>query len=249
MNSYHALANAYDFFTQDVNYKKWADYLEKHFKRNKIPGNLVLDLACGTGTLTHELARRGYEMIGVDNSPQMLSVATEKGQGAKKNAPIFLCQSMDKLDLYGTVDACVCSLDSINYIQNPAVLQKAFARVHLFLAPSGTFIFDVRTPEFYQKVNGEMFFDETEDAYCVWQAQYEEKKKICRFYMDLFFRETKDLWRRETEVHTQRAYTTASLIHDLEKAGFCHIRQYGNHVLRAPKEGEERVFFVAQRAE
>ena len=119
MGSYESLAACYDGLTYDVDYSAWADYVEKHFARRGLPGRTVLDLACGTGSLTWELARRGYEMIGVDRSPDMLARAAEKDGGGAAVRPLFLCQSMEKLDLYGTVDACVCCLDSVNYVPSP----------------------------------------------------------------------------------------------------------------------------------
>ena len=108
MNSYDFLASCFDRLTLDVDYPAWADYIEKHFQKHPLPGNTVLDLACGTGSLTRELALRGYEMIGVDQSPEMLAEAAEKNRGVSPVEPIFLCQPMEKLDLYGTIDACVC---------------------------------------------------------------------------------------------------------------------------------------------
>ncbi len=145
MNSYRFLAGCYDQLTYDVRYPAWADYIEKHFRRQPLPGRTVLDLACGTGSLTRELALRGYEMIGVDQSPEMLAEAAEKNRGAAPIEPIFLCQPMERLDLYGTIDACVCCLDSVNYVTDPKKLQRAFERVHLFLMPGGLFLFDFTT--------------------------------------------------------------------------------------------------------
>ena len=166
--AYENLAGCYDQFTRDVDYVRWADYLERHFARSALPIHTVLDLACGTGSLTLELARRGYEMIGVDLSPDMLAQAAEKNRDAEGIAPIFLCQSMDQLDLYGTIDACVCCLDSINYVTDPKKLRRAFQRVHLFLMPGGLFLFDINTPDKLRGLDGGMFIDETDDAYCVW---------------------------------------------------------------------------------
>ena len=171
MSSYNFLAGCYDQLTYDVDYPAWADYLEAHFRKRGLPGNTVLDLACGTGSLTRELAGRGYEMIGVDLSADMLAEAAEKNRDVDGIAPIFLCQSMDKLDLYGTIDACVCCLDSVNYVTSPKKLQKAFERVHLFLMPGGLFVFDINTPEKLMGLDGQVFLDETEDAYCVWRAE------------------------------------------------------------------------------
>ena len=170
MASYEFLAGCYDELTTDVRYPQWADYLEKHFAKSRLPIHTVLDLACGTGSLTMELARRGYEMIGADRSEEMLAQAQEKMMEEEEPfpiQPIFLHQSMEKLDLYGTIDACVCCLDSVNYVTRPELLARAFRRVHLFLMPGGLFIFDVNTPEKLWGLDGQVFLDETEDAYCV----------------------------------------------------------------------------------
>ena len=139
MSSYDFLAGCYDRLTYDVDYAAWADYIEKHFAQFPLTGKTVLDLACGTGSLTQELALRGYEMIGVDQSPEMLAEAADKNRGIAPIEPIFLCQSMEKLDLYGTIDACVCCLDSVNYVTDPKKLARAFQRVHLFLMPGACF--------------------------------------------------------------------------------------------------------------
>lgn len=247
--TYHSLAVCYDDMTEDVNYPAWADFLEKLFARGKKPVHTVLDLACGTGTMSFLLAQRDYEVIGVDFSPEMLAVAAEKDLPADKERPIFLCQPMEKLDLYGTVDACVCLLDSVNHVTKPAKLQKAFQRVRLFLEPGGLFVFDVHTPEHLEGLDGGIFLDETEDAYCVWRTDYDPRRKICTYAMDVFHREEEDLWFRDGEVHEEYAYTLEELTRYLEEAGFVDIRQYGNLKLRKPAEGEDRVFFTARKPE
>ena len=248
MSSYDFLAGCYDQLTYDVDYCAWADYIEKHFHRQGLPGRTVLDLACGTGSLTRELAERGYEMIGVDLSPDMLAEAAEKNGDVDGIPPMFLCQSMDKLDLYGTIDACVCCLDSVNYVTNPKKLQKAFERVHLFLMPGGLFLFDINTPEKLMGLDGQMFLDETEDTYCVWRAEYSKRRRVCSYFMDIFrLDEDTASWDRGEELHEEYAYTPAELEEYLRRAGFTHIRQYGNLKLRAPKPGEDRIFFVARK--
>ena len=248
MSSYDFLAGCYDQLTYDVDYCAWADYIEKHFHRQGLPGRTVLDLACGTGSLTRELAERGYEMIGVDLSPDMLAEAAEKNGDVDGIPPMFLCQSMDKLDLYGTIDACVCCLDSVNYVTNPKKLQKAFERVHLFLMPGGLFLFDINTPEKLMGLDGQMFLDETEDTYCVWRAEYSKRRRVCSYFMDIFRLDADTAsWDRGEELHEEYAYTPAELEEYLRRAGFTHIRQYGNLKLRAPKPGEDRIFFVARK--
>lgn len=247
MSSYEALAERYDVLTADVDHEAWADYLEKHFAKCPIPIRTVLDLACGTGTMTCLLAERGYEMIGVDLSPDMLSVAAEKGGRVSGVPPIFLQQPMQELDLYGTVDACVCCLDSVNYVTRPADLRRAFQRVHLFLTPGGLFLFDVNTPEKLRGLDGGMFIDETDDTYCVWRADFSERRKLCTYGMDLFFRQEGNLWRREEEVHEERAYAPDELEEYLRAAGFVDVRRYGELKLRAPGAGEQRIFFTARK--
>jgi SAM-dependent methyltransferase len=247
MGSYEFLAGSYDQLTADVRYPAWADYLEKHFRRCPIPVRTVLDLACGTGSLTAQLALRGYEMIGVDQSAEMLAVAAQKCRDLPGEAPIFLNQPMEKLDLYGTVDACVCCLDSVNYVTRPAVLRRAFSRVHLFLTPGGLFLFDVKPPQVLEGADGEMYLDETEETYCVWRADYAPRRRVLTYGMDLFRRRPDGAWERGEEVHEEYAYTLEELEDSLGQAGFVDIRRWGNLKLRPPKPGEERVFFTARK--
>ncbi len=248
MSSYDFLAGCYDRLTYDVDYAAWADYIEKHCSKQPLPGNTVLDLACGTGSLTRELALRGYEMIGVDQSPEMLAEAAEKNRGVSPVEPIFLCQSMEKLDLYGTIDACVCCLDSVNYVTDPSKLLRAFQRVHLFLMPGGLFLFDINSPEKLEGLDGQVFLDETEDTYCVWRSEFSRRSRICSYFMDIFRLDpATGLWDRGEELHRERAYTPEMLTAMLETAGFQHIRRWGELKMRSPKPGEQRIFFTARK--
>ena len=136
MSCYEALAGSYDALTEDVGYGKRLDFIEKLLCRSRIPVKLVLDLACGTGTMSWLLTQRGYEVIGVDGSEDMLAAAMSKGRETQGVPPVFLHQSMPRLDLYGTVDAAVCCLDSLNYLTDPKDVQRTFRRLHLFVAPA-----------------------------------------------------------------------------------------------------------------
>ena len=246
MSSYSFLAGCYDRLTYDVDYSAWADYIEKHFAKAPLPGRTVLDLACGTGSLTRELALRGYEMIGVDQSPEMLAEAAEKNRGAAPIEPIFLCQSMEKLDLYGTIDACVCCLDSVNYVTDPKKLRRAFQRVRLFLTPGGLFLFDINSSAKLEGLDGQVFLDETEDAYCVWRAEF--SRRICTYFMDIFRLDpSTGQWDRGEELHRERAYTVEELTSLLEGAGFVDVRTWGERKLRPPRPGEQRIFFTARK--
>ena len=245
--AYENLAGCYDQFTRDVDYVRWADYLERHFARSALPIHTVLDLACGTGSLTLELARRGYEVIGVDQSEEMLAQAAEMCRQASEIPPLFLHQSMDKLDLYGTIDACVCCLDSVNYVTSPQKLERAFQRVHTFLMPGGLFMFDVNTPDKLRALDGQVFLDESADAYCVWRADYSARRRVCTYGMDLFTLEPDGRWSRAEELHEEYAYEPDELEALLVRAGFSRIKQYGERKLRAPKAGEGRIFFAARK--
>ncbi len=245
--AYEYLAACYDQFTADVDSPRWADYVEKHFARASIPIRTVLDLACGTGSLTLELARRGYEMIGADCSEEMLALASEKCRDVEGEKPIFLHQSMEQLDLYGTIDACVCCLDSVNYVTRPRDLARAFQRVHLFLMPGGLFLFDVNTPEKLMGLDGQIFLDEGEDAYCVWRAEYAPRRRVCTYGMDIFLREADGRWSRRQEEHEEFDYRDEELLDMLRRAGFRQIRRYGELKLRAPRPGEGRVFYAARK--
>ena len=248
MSSYGFLAGCYDQFTTDVDYAAWGDYIQRHFQKNAFTGSIILDLACGTGSLTWELARRGYEMIGADQSPEMLAEAAEKNRGAAPIEPIFLCQSMEKLDLYGTIDACVCCLDSVNYVTDPKKLARAFQRVHLFLMPGGLFLFDVNTLEKLAGLDGQVFLDGTEDAYCVWRAEFSRRSRVCSYFMDLFQLDpSTGQWDRGEELHRERAYTVEELTSLLEGAGFVDVRTWGERKLRPPRPGEQRIFFTARK--
>lgn len=244
MNSYQALSAYYDRFTDDVGYADWADFFERLFAREGIQPKLVLDLACGTGSLTRILAERGYEMIGADASPEMLMQAMQNTMDCEPR-PLFLNQRMEALDLYGTVDACLCCLDSINYVTEPQTLQKAFERVHLFLEPkSGLFVFDINTPEKFACMDGNAYVREDEDVFCAWQAAVEDS--LCAYQFDIFAREG-DKWTRAQETHEERIYTVEQLTDMLEKAGFSEIKTYGDQSFAPVRGGEDRIYFTARK--
>ena len=220
MSCYEALAGSYDALTEDVGYGKRLDFIEKLLCRSRIPVKLVLDLACGTGTMTWLLTQRGYEVIGVDGSEDMLAAAMSKGRETSGVPPVFLHQSMPRLDLYGTVDAAVCCLDSLNYLTDPKDVQRTFQRLHLFVAPGGMLVFDVNT---------------------------EYHRGLCTYYMDLFRRRGDGAWRRSAEVHRQRAYSVEELTAWLAAAGFGDARVYGDMRMRRPRADEQRVYISCVR--
>ena len=247
MASYEFLAGSYDALTTDVGYDRWADYIEGHFVRLKRPVHRVLDLCCGTGSLTWELAYRDYAVTGVDLSEDMLSIAEEKCRDLPHRTRFF-CQAMERLRLPERMDACVCCLDSVNYVLKPQKLREAFRRVYDVLEPGGLFLFDADTPEKLESMDGQVFLDEDEDTFCVWRGEYSPRRRVCSFWMDIFRREG-NAWDRGGELHEEYAYTMEELEEYLREAGFGRIKQYGELKRRPPRKGEQRVFFTAVKGE
>ena len=242
MSCYDALAPWYDSLTGDVPYGAIADYYESVFRSDGGTFRLLLDLCCGTGSMTWELAGRGYEMIAADRSVDMLMQAQGKAiEGAQP--PLFLCQSAEELDLYGTVDAAVCCLDGLNYIP-PESLAEVFRRLHLFIRPGGLFLFDIRTPAFLRGLDGQVFVDEREDVLCLWRADFDAALGALVYGMDLFTRRGR-LWARSEEEHIEYAHEPETLRTLLEGAGFTDIRLSAD----GPQGGAGRLYIIARRIE
>lgn len=244
MDSYRFLSSYYDRFTDDVGYEQWADYFEKVFRREGLSPHLVVDLACGTGSLSAVLAERGYEMIGIDASPDMLMQAMNNTISLSPR-PIFLNQRMEKLDLYGTVDAVLCCLDSVNYVTDPAALREAFRRVELFLEPGGVFIFDVNTEYKFKRMDGECYVREDEDVYCAWQVAFDGER--CSYDFDIFEQQENGLWDRFDELHEERYYAPEKLVEMLSELGFEHVHIYPELAFGELTGTEDRVFITARK--
>lgn len=249
MDSYSTLAASYDELTQDVDYARRTDFVETLFRRSRIPVHTVLDLACGTGTMTALLTERGYELIGVDASEDMLLEAREKAQGLAGVPPLFLHQSMPELDLYGTVEAAVCCLDSLNYLTDPREVRETFRRLHLFIAPGGALVFDVHALGKLEAMDGQVWLDEREDVYCVWRTEYSRRSHRLDYYVDIFSARADGAWTRSFEEHHQRYYSVSELTEWLDAAGFGDIRVYGDCRRRAPNGTDGRIYFSCIRKE
>ena len=242
MDAYQSLSGFYDSLTTDIPYEAFADYYEFVFRQHPGEFRMLLDLCCGTGTLTRILAQRGYEMIAADASEEMLMQAREKCQDLPI-PPLFLCQEAAELDLYGTVDAAVCSLDGMNYLP-PEDLPEVFHRLHLFVRPGGLLIFDIRTPESFAALDGGVWVDETEEVFCLWRSEFDPEEKIMYYDMDLFSPEG-TLWKREQEEHIEYAHAPEMLKNELMAAGFSEPV----FTKDAPQGSEGRMFVISIREE
>lgn len=248
MIPYGSLSAVYNDLMRDIDYGAFADFYKKIFSLyGRRPGT-ILDIGCGTGTLSYILSDRGYDVTAADPSPEMLAVASQSRGCRRPDNPLFICQGFRTLDLYGTVEAAVCSLDCVNYITDIRSLKSSFKRLSQFIEPGGLFIFDVNTLEKFRKYRDGLFVDQTEDVYCVWRTEFSEDSRLFRYTVDLFQRRG-TLWELNTEEHVQRAYGIEELEDCLKCAGFEQIRYFGTLVLRPPEDGDERIFISAVRAD
>lgn len=247
MSSYDALAAGYDGLMADGSYLKRADWLERLFKKSRIPVESVLDLACGTGTIACLLAQRGYQVIATDMSEEMLTQASAKAAVLEENAPLFLLQSMPRLRLAEPVDAVVSTLDSLNYLTRERDIRETFRRVYRWLKPGGQFIFDVNSLYKLRRMDGQMYMDETEDSFCVWRTFFSEKTRVCTYQVDLFRLNEDGSWDREFEEHRERAWTVEELRLFLADAGFAQVTVTGDLTMKAPREEEDRLIFRATK--
>ncbi len=239
MSGYDALASSYDALMADGAYRRRADFLERLFRKSRIPVCNVLDLACGTGTIACLLAERGYRVTAVDGSEEMLAQAAAKAAGLK-SPPLFIHQAMPRLRLLQPVDAAVSTLDSLNYLTRTRDLRETFRRVHRWLRPGGQFVFDVNTPCKLRRMDGQMYMDETEESFCVWRTFFSERTKACTYQVDLFRLREDGAWERDFEEHRERAWEAEELRRYLAEAGFAEITITGDLSARPPAEDEDR---------
>lgn len=246
--AYSVFADYYDRMTQDVDYPARAAYVRALFDHFGLNPHSLLDLACGTGSMAIEMAHAGFDVTGVDLSPQMLSKATEK-TGSTNGNILYICQDICELDLYGTVDAAICCLDSLNHLAGPQKLQQAFNKVSLFLNPGGFFIFDLNTEYKLSKIlgNNTFVYDYGEDdLYCIWQNTYRSRTKTCRFDLT-FFLPDHGRYRRYDESFSERAYSGAQVEKMLLIAGLKPVGAFKEITFDNPDEQTERIFYVAQK--
>ena len=227
---------------EDSDYKKWADYIEKLFAINGANPHMILDLGCGTGSFCIEMSKRGHEMIGIDLSPDMLSCAKEKS--IEQDADIlFLNQDLTDFELYGTVDAVVSLMDSINYVTYKKDVMRIFKLVTNYLNPNGLFIFDINSYYKFDKVlDDNVFYNIDDEVTYIWQNTFDKTKSICRFDLTFFIKE-QVLYNKFDEVHYERAYKAVEIKSMLERSGLELCGVYGEFKLKTPTKNCERIFF------
>lgn len=222
-DNYYALALVYDRLNAEIDYSAWADYIDRKIKtHSKIETSLVLDLCCGTGSMTVELDKRGYDMTAVDLSPEMLDIAREKAaaKGRAENI-LFLCQDMREFELYGTVQAVVSCLDSLNHLDGESDLDKVFALVRNYLESGGIFCFDLNSEYKFENIYSDnAYVLEDEGIYCGWQNAYDRESRICEFYTSIFTENEDGSYERYDDFEREYCFTRECVKKLLEKHGF-----------------------------
>lgn len=246
MEAYSKFAKVYDLFMQDIPYEQWADYLTALLKQYGIEDGIVLELGCGTGTLTKLLAARGYDMIGIDCSEEMLEMAMEKEREEPQEI-LYLLQDMRAFELYGTVRAVVSVCDSMNYLLETEDLEQVFRLVNNYLDPDGIFIFDLKTDYYYKNATGDQVFGANqEESSFIWENYYYEEERINEYALTIFVKEQGDLYRKCEETHYQRAYDLDEIRQALHRAGMEFITAYHTGTHESPNADSERIYVVAK---
>lgn len=243
--TYDGFAQVYDMFMDNVPYDDWCSYLRELLCENDVTSGLVLDLGCGTGNVTERLAAYGYDMIGVDNSDEMLNIALEKREQSGQDI-LYLLQDMREFELYGTVRAVVSICDSMNYVTDSEEMKQVFSLVNNYLDIGGVFIFDLNTVFKYEMIGDATIAENREKGSFIWENHYEKETQINEYELTLFVREEAELYRKYVETHLQRGYTAEEIKTLLLEAGLELVAMYHAFTREAPRADSERIYVVAR---
>lgn len=244
--SYGEFARVYDLFMDNVDYDRWAEYLIRVLKEDQIDEGLVLELGCGTGTMTELLATAGYDMIGVDNSEEMLAEAMEKRVESGHNI-LYLLQDMQEFELYGTVRAIVSVCDCMNYLTDIEDLKQVFKLANNYLDPKGIFVFDMNTEYKYRELLGTRTIAENrEESSFIWENDYDSETKLNVYELALFLLREDGLYEKAEEVHTQRAYTLEEIKDCIEASGMTLEAVYDAYTFEPARDDSERLTFIVR---
>ncbi len=254
--NYEYFAAFYDSLTENVEYPLRAARIH-HIVESEIrtEGRILLDLACGSGSMSEEMAKLGYDVIGVDNSPAMLSAAMDKKYEC--GLPIqYLCQDMREIDMFGTIDVTICTLDSLNHLPSLEDVQQVFHRVSLFAQPGGLFIFDMNTIYKHREVlDDKTFIYDTDAVFCVWENHLKKNSNIVEMQLTFFERDG-DAYYRSDEVILENAYSTEQITEAVKNSGLELLAIYdadeklaSPEILSEPTETTQRMLFVTRKPE
>ena len=245
-SAYGSFAYVYDIFMDNVPYEEWAQFILNLLQDRKITEGLVLELGCGTGKLMTLLGKAGFDMIGVDNSVEMLPEAMEKRVESGQDI-LYLLQDMREFELYGTVKAVISVCDSVNYITKKEELRKVFQLVNNYLDPEGVFIFDFNTEYKYRELIGEtVIAEDREDVSFIWFNEYDEESHLNDIDLKVFVQEEGDIYQKFQEEHIQRGYRLDEIKQLLEESGLIFLEAYEEYTMQAPQPDSGRIVVVAQ---
>lgn len=248
MDAYTSFAAVYDMFMDNIPYGEWCEYLTGLLKEYGIDKGLVLDMGCGTGSLTERLSEAGYDMIGIDNSEEMLEIALDKKAESGRDI-LYLLQDMREFELYGTVAAVVSICDSMNYILTYEDLVEVFKLVNNYLDPGGIFIFDLNTEYKYRELLADSTIAENRDeGSFIWDNFYDEEEHLNEYDLTLFIKEKEGLYRKYEEVHYQRSYSLDEIRRALKESGLEFVECYDAFTREKPGEDSERVYVIARES-
>lgn len=243
MDAYTSFAQVYDLFMDNVPYEEWAQYVKVLLDSFGVKEGLLLDLGCGTGSLTEQLAGFGYDMIGVDNAEEMLEIAMEK-RVASGHDILYLLQDMREFELYGTVAAVVSICDSMNYLTELSDVEQVMRLANNYLDPGGVFIFDLNTEYKYREILADnTFAEEREESSFIWENFYDEEERLNEYDLTLFIREG-ELYRKFKETHYQRAFSLEEIRGAAERAGMEFVAAYDAFTQLPVKEDSQRMYVV-----
>lgn len=246
MKTYEAFAPFYDGLTNNVDYVKLSAYFDEIIKKNGNGGDILLDLACGTGSLSFEFANKGYDVISVDASEEMLSEAISKPHTFGN--PTFLNQTMQNLDLFGTIDAAVCCLDSINHLKTKTDVKRTIERVSLFMNEGAVFIFDVNTLYKHREILGDnTFVYDTDDVYCVWQNSFCNKTGAIEISLDFFKPQDDGNYLRQDESFCEHYYDDEFLTKCIKQSNMTVLERYNDFTFDPINEKTQRIVYVCRK--
>lgn len=247
MEAYSGFAKVYDKFMDNIPYEEWTDYVRELLTEEGIRDGILLDLGCGTGSVTELLAESGFDMIGIDNSEEMLEIAMEKKEQSGLDI-LYLLQDMREFELYGTVKGVVSICDSMNYILEDEELEEVFRLVHNYLDNEGIFLFDMNTMYKYETLlSDNTFAEDREECSFIWENYYDEEEAVNQYDLSLFIREEDGRYAKYEETHLQRAYEQERVETLLKNAGFELLHVYDAFTKEVPAEDSERIYFICRR--
>lgn len=247
MEAYSGFAKVYDLFMDNIPYEEWTDYVKELLCEEGIEEGILLDLGCGTGSVTELLARSGFDMIGIDNSEEMLEIAMEKKMESGQDI-LYLLQDMREFELYGTVKGIVSICDSMNYILEDEDLLEVFRLVHNYLDNDGIFIFDMNTMYKYREIlSDHTFAEDREESSFIWENYYDEEEEINQYDLALFVKDEDGRFTKYEETHLQRAYEQKRVEELIMESGLELLHVYDAFTRELPAEDSERIYFVCRR--